>query len=282
MATHERALTRRADDSFTQEQLHLIRATVARGTNEVQFKLFIETCKYYQLNPLMRQIYAMVDKDKRMIIQTSIDGFRLITERTGKYAGQLGPFWCGEDGQWVDVWLKREPPAAASVAVLRKDFQQPMWSSARFASYGKNTPIWLKMPDLMLAKCAESLALRRAFPAEMSGIYTQEEMEQAGFEPQMPITTTAVHEVQEAEYLEVPATDDHQQEEEEEDAPLAYLDTQVKRLKRRAMSLDAATNAEEWADLLKQLGIADIHGMSELTKVSHHLTGLEQQTQAAK
>ena len=174
-----------------QEQITLIRKTIAPTVTPDEFKLFIAACQHYNLDPLARQIYAISRYDfqaqgNKMSIQTSIDGYRLLAERSGKYAGQLGPFWCGEDGQWVDVWVKSTPPVAARVGILRSDFKEPIWAVAKYESYvqkkkqdGVPTSMWAKMPDVMLAKCAESLGLRRTFPAELSGLYTQEEMAQA-------------------------------------------------------------------------------------------------------
>ena len=244
---------------FSNEDLDLMRKTVARGATPDQFSLFLAMCRHYALNPLARQIYCIIDKSGRMTVQTSIDGFRLMAERTNKYAGQLGPLWCDEDGVWVDVWLKKTPPAAAKVGILRRDFEHPIWGVARHSSYAQDTPTWRKMGDLMLAKCAESLAFRRAFPAQMGGLYTQEEMEQAKH-------SVSVDEMDES-VVEARLT-----------AQIAEksIEKQIGEIKRRAVALGAASNAQEWAGLLDHLDITEITSPDDIAKVHEYLDGLEQ------
>jgi phage recombination protein Bet len=163
---------------WSPQQLSALKSLGLAQADAGDLAFFFHQAQRTGLDPFARQIY-MINRGGRWGIQTSIDGFRIIAQRSGQYAGQTAPYWCGDDGVWKDVWLSNTPPVAAKIGVYRSNFAEPTWAIARWDSYAVlNNPIWKKMPDVMLAKCAESLALRKAFPNDLSGIYTDEEMSQ--------------------------------------------------------------------------------------------------------
>lgn len=180
----------KAVSSYTPNQLALIKRTVANGATNDELAMFLHVAKKSGLDPFMRQIHFVKRKTKDGevgAIQTGIDGYRTMAARSGEHAGTDDAiFETGEDGM----------PTLATVVVYRivKGQRCAFAASARFDEYvqmyydkkqGKRvpTPMWQKMPFVMLAKCAEALALRKGFPEILSGVYTHEEMMQAGAEP---------------------------------------------------------------------------------------------------
>lgn len=167
---------------WNRQQIDLIKQQIAKDCTDQELALFGQVCQRTGLDAFSRQIYA-IKRGGKMTIQTSIDGFRLLAERSGKYGGSE-TFWCGPDLEWQEVWLNPQPPAAAKTVVWKIGSDRPFVAVARWDSYkqefnGKLSDMWKKMPDTMIGKCSEALALRKAFPAELSGLYTREEMAQA-------------------------------------------------------------------------------------------------------
>jgi phage recombination protein Bet len=171
---------------WTPEQTQLISTTIAPGCSGDELRLFAYACQRTGLDPFSKQIYA-IKRGGKMTIQAGIDGLRSIAERTGQLDGSE-TLWCGDDGQWTDVWLGSKPPAAAKTTIWRKGAGHPFTGVARFADYNAGQGLWSKMGATMIAKCSEALALRKAFPADLSGVYSTDEMDQAV----EPVTVTSI------------------------------------------------------------------------------------------
>lgn len=192
----------------TDENINLLKQSLADSKTvltDSELGIFLYQAQKTGLDPLARQIYVLKRKGGGVSFMTSIDGQRLVAQRTHEYDGQTPPEWCGQDGVWKEVWLSEDDPAASRVGVYRKGMREPVYGVATWKSYaqykdewvnGQKTNgrvlsgVWGQMGDVMLAKCAEALALRKAFPQELSGLYTSEEINSAeGQEPPRTLTT---------------------------------------------------------------------------------------------
>lgn len=185
------ALAVSADQAFWDDrQMAVLSQLGMKNAPKADLALFLSYAQRTGLDPFARQIY-MIERGGRWGIQSGIDGLRIIAERSGEYEGQTQPEWCGSDGKWLDIWLSDEPPVACRVGVYRQGFREPLYGVVTWREFGAAGGTWRKMPAHMLAKVAESHALRKAFPNDMSGIYTAEEMAQS--EPVKQARVSATH-----------------------------------------------------------------------------------------
>jgi phage recombination protein Bet len=184
-----------------------------------EFKTAVLVSSKRGLSMLNGQVYCVkrYNKDLKrdvMVMQTGIDGFRLIAERTGKYRGQTKPEWCdkpkeGKQPVWLEVWpYEDKHPYAARTGIFKQGFQEPLYAVARWKGYAqylksrddepqeskKLKEMWDRMDDNQILKCAEAQALRKAFPEDLGGLYTTEEMQQADSDNLMPTQPPSDHE----------------------------------------------------------------------------------------
>lgn len=172
---------------FDDAQLKVIKNTLCPGISDEELELFAHVCRQCKLDPFLKQIYAIMRKEKqkdgsykqKMVIQASIDGLRLTADRTGKYVpGRESTFEYDNQGRLYKA-----------TSYIKKQAKDGSWHEvSSSALYNEFKPafannFWDKFPHIMLAKAAEAQALRKAFPAEMCGLLSEEEMHQADMKP---------------------------------------------------------------------------------------------------
>ena len=176
-------------EPWSREQVQLVKTTICKNAelSDNEAHLFIAQCQRLGLDPVMGQVYAIKRKGK-LNIQIGIDGYRKIADRTGKYAGNSDPVF--EKHSAATDKAYEHYPQKATVVITKLVAGEPCKfpASARWSEYfptdKRDQWMWVKMPYTMLGKCAEALALRKAFPAELGGFYIPEEMDQVGTEGQ--------------------------------------------------------------------------------------------------
>lgn len=173
------ALASDAAMTYSKDQVDLIKRTIAKGATDDELAMFLGTCARLRMDPFARQIYCMkrwdpVEQKEVATTFVGIDGYRLVAERTGNYAPGPAPLFKYDHNdqlfsatayvmKWVHgTWIKGEAEVFYNESVQRKKDGQP-------------NKRWSEAPRMMLAKCAEALCLRKAFPHDLGGTQIPEE-----------------------------------------------------------------------------------------------------------
>lgn len=194
------AMIEPTQDRFTPDQVAILRQIGLEDATDGDLNLFFHVCRTTGLDPFRKQIYMIgrntkvvewVEDDRaqngrrriekwvtKYTIQTGIDGYRRNGREAAKRLGDSltfdGPYWCGEDGEWREVWPAKKPPVAAKFTVFRNG--EPFSAVVHYDEFvqtnsnGQPNSMWDRMPRNQTAKCAEAMAFRRAYPDDFSGL----------------------------------------------------------------------------------------------------------------
>jgi phage recombination protein Bet len=167
--------------AFTTEQLDIIKSNVAKGATDQELAYFLEIAKASGLNPITKEVW-FIKTNAGPQIMTGINGFWRIANEHEEFDGAEETLEHDAQGNLVSATCK----------IYRKDRKYPTIGIALLKEYKKGSPIWNSMPSVMLGKCAASVAIRKAFPLRLNGLYTKEEMpEQDAIDmPSAPIKVT--------------------------------------------------------------------------------------------
>ena len=152
---NENQLTTTKRMSYSKDQIELIKKQIAPDATPDELKLFLYQAQRTGLDALSRQIYCIHRNvkqgngwGKKMTIQTSIDGFRVIAERSGNYGGQSEPQFTEQDGKLLSCKVSvfrfhNEVRYEAAVGVA-------YWAEyCQTTQDGKPMGLWAKMPHTM-------------------------------------------------------------------------------------------------------------------------------------
>lgn len=165
-----------------------LKATVAQGLNDAEYRLFAEQCRTTGLSAVKKEIWA-IKAGGRLQIMTGIQGYHQIANSHFQYDG-IESGLVGKGGEYLPLTYPGEDYIGAWAKVYRKDRRLPHEGVTFLKEYDKGVGNWKSMKRVMINKCAESVALRKAFPQELNGLYTQEEMPHDYEEPKLTVDVT--------------------------------------------------------------------------------------------
>lgn len=118
--------------------------------------------------PVFNLITAQQALLKRAEINPDYDGMQsgVLVQVDGVVSPREGDF-ISDNERLVGGWAR----------VFRKNLGTPSYDAVKLSTYNTGLSRWEKDPAGMIVKVAESSALRKAFPTQLGGLYTREEMD---------------------------------------------------------------------------------------------------------
>jgi phage recombination protein Bet len=137
---------------------------MARDASNEDFAAFLMTCKEHDLNPLLREIYALPKKGGGYVPVVAVDGWTSLINRRPEL-----------DGIEFDVVQDdKGKPVSVTCRIFRKDRSRPVSVTEYFSECVRpKSEAWQGMPNRMLRHKALMQCARYAFA--ISGIYDPEE-----------------------------------------------------------------------------------------------------------
>jgi len=147
--------------------------------------LFIQLCKSQGLNPFVRDAHLIkYSKDEPARMVTGKEAFTKRAEAHRHFAGmEAGVIVVKGDSEPIErvgtlVLADRGETIVGSWAkVYRTDRNIPFYQTFNFNEFSANSPLWKKMPGVMIRKVALVSVLREAFPNSFAGMYDSAEMD---------------------------------------------------------------------------------------------------------
>jgi len=174
---------KRQDNELThnswEDRMELVKRKFGKDLNQTEWELFLYVARLYDLNPLLREIWAIKFRGQPAQIFTGRDGLLKIAHQSGMFDGMKTVLLIEQNGQALetDIAPKEAEILGSKCYVWRKDMSHPVEASVKFSEYDKGRSTWKEKPDTMIRKVAEAHCLRRAF--SIHGLYLPEEFKQA-------------------------------------------------------------------------------------------------------
>lgn len=171
--------------NYTPDLLNVIKQTVAKGSTDEELYMFLQIASMYDLNPFMKEIWFIKNKDGSIWITTSRDGYRKIASRDANFKDCRSCEVHENDefememvmGEITNIHHKFKQNDRGAIvgayAVLITETGDKSATYVSFEEYNQGTPVWRKYPSAMICKVAEVRELKKF--AKIDGLQTYED-----------------------------------------------------------------------------------------------------------